>query len=67
MAMSKREAAELILAGRKAARRVGRDFVVDREKLGRFGGFSAHEMDEIEQTVQWVEASHDTLLSKLGA
>jgi len=53
--MTKKEAAEIILAGRRAAGRVGRNFVVDREKLAAAGGFSKREIDEIEATADRID------------
>jgi hypothetical protein len=65
MTMRMREAAEIILAGRRAATRVGKEFVVDREKLGRFGGFSASEMDRIEAAVFLIEQQREAILENL--
>ena len=64
-AMRMREAADLILAGRKSAARVGMDFVVDREKLGRFGGFSKEEMDRIEAAVFLIEQQREAIMANL--
>lgn len=63
--MSKREAVEVILAGRRAAARTGREFIVDHEKLGRFGGFSAAEIDKIEAAVFLIEQSSAQILDRL--
>lgn len=56
--MTKKQAVELILTGRRAAARVGKDFVVDREKLGCFGGFSTDEMDQIDAAVIDIETNY---------
>jgi hypothetical protein len=65
MTMRMREAAEIILAGRRAATRVGKEFAVDREKLGRFGGFSTSEMDRIEAAVFLIEQQREAILENL--
>lgn len=63
--MTRREAAEIILAGRRAARTVGRDFEVDRDKLAAAGGFSASEMDKIEAAVLLIERHAAEILVRL--
>ncbi len=63
--MTKRDTVELILAGRRAASRTGQEFVVDREKLGRYGGFSAVEIDKIEAAVFLIEQSREEILARL--
>jgi hypothetical protein len=64
MAMSNREAVEIILAGRKAAGRIGQRFVPDHDRLRTFG-LSANDIEQVELTVQLVEANRETLLAKL--
>jgi hypothetical protein len=61
----RREAAELLLIARKSAARFRQEFTVDREKLGRFGGFSAREMDAIEQAVLDIEDYREKILKSL--
>ena len=64
--MTKAQAAELILTGRRAAARVGKDFVVDPEKLGRYGGFSQSEIAEINEAVADIEAAYATAMRRLS-
>ncbi|HWV44155.1 hypothetical protein [Pseudorhodoplanes sp.] len=52
--MTKREAAEIILAGRKAAIRRGHSFDLDRARLAKFG-LGEHEIAEVELTVSEIE------------
>ncbi len=63
--MTKAQAAELILAGRRAAARVGKDFVVDTEKLGRNGGFSQSEIDQINEAVSEIESDYARVMHRL--
>lgn len=63
--MTKREAVEIILAGRRAAARTARTFTVDREKLGKYGGFSSAEMDRIEAAVTLIEGRTEEILGRL--
>lgn len=63
--MTKKDAVEIILAGKRAAHHTGQQFVVDRFKLGSVGGFSSGDMDEIECAVASIEAHMDHTLSQL--
>lgn len=63
--MKMKDAVEIILSGRRSARRVGKEFVVDRDKLGRAGGFSSSEMDRIDAAVANIEQAYSEEISKL--
>ena len=63
--MNKAQAVELILTARRTAARVGKDFVVDPEKLGRQGGFSASEIDQINSAVDELEAAYARVMHGL--
>jgi hypothetical protein len=52
--MSMREAVEVVLAGREAARRVGHQFVMDDAKLQRMG-FSRDQVHEIRRHALEIE------------
>jgi hypothetical protein len=60
-----REAVEIILAGKSAAKRMRQEFVVDRLKLANFGGFTSAEMDAIEKAVLDIESHRSRVLSRL--
>lgn len=64
--MNKAQAVELILAARMAASRVGKYFVVDPEKLCRHGGFSAAEIDQINDAVADIETFYASTMRKLS-
>lgn len=63
--MTKREAAEIILAGRRAAARACQEFIVNRERLGDIGGFSTREVDQILAAVHLIETHRDEILEHL--
>lgn len=63
--MNKAQAVELILTARRCAARVGKDFVVDPDKLGRQGGFSSSEMDEINEAVSELESAYARVMFRL--
>lgn len=63
--MTKGQAVELILTARRAAARVGKDFVTDHEKLGRYGGFSQTEIDQINAAVDEIESAYARVLHGL--
>lgn len=63
--MTKREAVEVILAGRRAAARTAREFVIDRDKLARVGGFSSRELDLIEAVVASIERHIEAELASI--
>lgn len=58
------EAAEVVMAGRKAARRSGLKFVIDRARM-QMAGFIDAEIDEIHQAVDAVERFKDETFSAL--
>jgi hypothetical protein len=62
-----REAVEIILAGKSAAKRMRQEFVVDRFKLANFGKFTSAEMDAVEEAVSDIESHRDRVLSRLGS
>ena len=63
--MTKKDAVEIILAGKRAAARSGCSFVVDRFRLGSISGFSEDAMNEIECAVASIEAHAEYVLSSL--
>jgi hypothetical protein len=64
--MTKKQAVDVILAGRRAAARVGKAFIVDWDKLGRLGGFSAAELDQIDAAVTEIEAAYLRVMDGLS-
>jgi hypothetical protein len=63
--MQKREAVEVILAGKRASARSGKQFTVDYLRLGAIGPFGSAEIDEILCAVASIEAHVDHVLSSL--
>lgn len=63
--MTKAQAVEIILTSRRCASRIGRDFVVDPEKLGRQGGFSTDEMNQINEAVAEIESAYASVMLRL--
>lgn len=53
--MTKKDAVEIVLAARHAAKSVGHEFAVDPDKLGSIGGFSNGEIKQIEAAVDRIE------------
>jgi hypothetical protein len=64
MSWTMREAAEVILAGRKAARRHGSQFHIDKARM-TLAGFTPEEVGDIERAVEAIEMFKETELSKL--
>lgn len=64
--MTMREAVEIALAGRKAAARVGHQFILDDVKL-RLAGFSDDDIHQIRSHVMEIEDWLNARLSKIPA
>lgn len=64
MTWTMREAAEVVLAGRRAARRTGGEFTVDRQRMA-YAGFIPAEIDDIECAADRIEQFKEAELSSL--
>lgn len=53
--MTRADAVDLILAGRRLAARSGQSFTVNQERLAAVGNFSAEDIAEILQTADRIE------------
>lgn len=62
--MTKRELAQIVLAGRKAAARINAHFALDRERLILMG-FDHEDIDRVEWAVAEIERTIEVQLTSL--